>query len=99
MIITEAKKVKLTFGAFLVKAYPKDFRENVVIVGFQNDQSFAKSMMESEPYRSLFLDVVRKVLSAKVMVKYELQEVKNKEKVTGDDFSKKIIDFFGGEII
>ncbi|WP_297598071.1 DNA polymerase III subunit gamma/tau [uncultured Cetobacterium sp.] len=98
-IITEAKKVKLTFGAFLVKAYPKDFRENVVIVGFQNDQSFAKSMMESEPYRSLFLDVVRKVLSAKVMVKYELQEVKNKEKVTGDDFSKKIIDFFGGEII
>ncbi|MGL4642342.1 MAG: DNA polymerase III subunit gamma/tau [Cetobacterium sp.] len=99
-IVDEAKKTKITFGAFLVKAYFKDFTNNTLIVGFSNDQSFAKNMMESEPYRSLFLDVVRKVLKTKIMIKYELQEVnRSKEKVEGEDFSKKIIDFFGGEII
>ncbi|MGL6066124.1 MAG: DNA polymerase III subunit gamma/tau [Cetobacterium sp.] len=99
-IVDEAKKTKITFGAFLVKAYFKDFSNNTLIVGFSNDQSFAKNMMESEPYRTLFMDVVRKVLKLKVIIKYELQEVnKNKEKVPGEDFSKKIIDFFGGEIL
>ncbi|MGL4977337.1 MAG: DNA polymerase III subunit gamma/tau [Cetobacterium sp.] len=99
-IVDEAKKVKITFGAFLVKSYFKDFSNNTLTVGFSNDQSFAKNMMESEPYRTLFLDVVRKILKSKVIVKYELQEVnKNKDRVEGEDFSKKIIDFFGGEII
>ena len=57
-------------------------------------------MMETEPYRSLFLYVVRKVLKSRIMIKYELQEVnKNKDRVEDEDFSKKIIDFFGGEII
>ena len=55
-IVNEAKRVKITFGAFLVKAYFKNFTNNTVIVGFPNDQAFSKSMMESEPYRSLFLD-------------------------------------------
>ncbi|MGL4935080.1 MAG: DNA polymerase III subunit gamma/tau [Cetobacterium sp.] len=99
-IVDEAKRTKLTFGAFLVKAYFKDFTNNTLVVGFSNDQSFAKNMMESEPYRTLFLDVVRKVLKTKIMIKYELQEVnRSKEKVEGEDFSKKIIDFFGGEIL
>ncbi|MGL4425176.1 MAG: DNA polymerase III subunit gamma/tau [Cetobacterium sp.] len=99
-IVDEAKKVKITFGAFLVKSYFKDFSNNTLTVGFSNDQSFAKNMMESEPYRTLFLDVVRKVLKSKIVIKYELQEVnKNKDRVEGEDFSKKIIDFFGGEII
>ncbi|MGL5000984.1 MAG: DNA polymerase III subunit gamma/tau [Cetobacterium sp.] len=99
-IVDEAKKTKITFGAFLVKAYFKDFSNNTLIVGFSNDQSFAKNMMESEPYRTLFIDVVRKVLKSKVIIKYELQETnKNKERVPGEDFSKKIIDFFGGEIL
>ncbi|MGL4654097.1 DNA polymerase III subunit gamma/tau [Cetobacterium sp.] len=99
-ILDEAKKTKITFGAFLVKAYFKDFTNNTLVVGFSNDQSFAKNMMESEPYRTLFLDVVRKVLKTKIMIKYELQEVnRSKEKVEGEDFSKKIIDFFGGEIL
>lgn len=99
-IIDEAKKVKMTFGAFLIKAYFKDFSNNTLVIGFANDQSFAKNMMETEPYRTLFLDVVRKVLKSKVMIRYELQEVnKNKDRAEGEDFSKKIIDFFGGEII
>ena len=99
-IIEESKKVKMTFGAFLIKAYFKDFFNNTLVIGFTNDQSFAKNMMETEPYRTLFLDTVRKVLKAKIMIKYELQEVnKNKGKDDEEDFSKKIIDFFGGEII
>ncbi|MGL4997765.1 MAG: DNA polymerase III subunit gamma/tau [Cetobacterium sp.] len=99
-IVDEAKKTKITFGAFLVKAYFKDFSNNTLVVGFSNDQSFAKNMMESEPYRTLFIDIVRKVLKSKIIIKYELQEVnKNKDRVSGEDFSKKIIDFFGGEIL
>ena len=99
-IIEESKKVKMTFGAFLIKAYFKDFSNNTLTIGFPEDQGFAKNMMETEPYRSLFLDVARKVLKSKIMIKYELQEVnKNKDRGETEDFSKKIIDFFGGEII
>lgn len=99
-IIEESKKVKMTFGAFLIKAYFKDFSNNTLTIGFPEDQGFAKNMMETEPYRTLFLDVVRKVLKSKIMIKYELQEVnKNKDRGETEDFSKKIIDFFGGEII
>lgn len=99
-IIEESKKVKMTFGAFLIKAYFKDFSNNTLTIGFAEDQGFAKNMMETEPYRSLFLDVARKVLKSKIMIKYELKEVnKNKDRVDNEDFSKKIIDFFGGEII
>lgn len=99
-IIEESKKVKMTFGAFLIKAYFKDFLNNTLTIGFPEDQGFAKNMMETEPYRTLFLDVARKVLKSKIMIKYELQEVnKNKDRGETEDFSKKIIDFFGGEII
>lgn len=99
-IIEESKKVKMTFGAFLIKAYFKDFSNNTLTIGFPEDQGFAKNMMETEPYRTLFLDVARKVLKSKIMIKYELQEVnKNKDRGETEDFSKKIIDFFGGEII
>lgn len=99
-LLTEAKKKKLTFGAFLVKAYPKDIKDNFLIVEFPKDSSFAMEMMVSEPYRSIFLEVVRNVTNSKIKVKYELQESRNREKVSeDDDFSKKIIDFFGGEII
>ncbi|MGL5278756.1 MAG: DNA polymerase III subunit gamma/tau [Cetobacterium sp.] len=99
-IIEESKKVKMTFGAFLIKAYFKDFSNNTLTIGFPEDQGFAKNMMETEPYRTLFLDVARKVLKSKIMIKYELQEVnKNKDRAENEDFSKKIIDFFGGEII
>ena len=99
-IIEESKKVKMTFSAFLIKAYFKDFSNNTLTIGFPEDQGFAKNMMETEPYRTLFLDVVRKVLKSRIMIKYELQEVnKNKDRVEAEDFSKKIIDFFGGEII
>lgn len=99
-IVEESKKVKMTFGAFLIKAYFKDFSSNTLIIGFSEDQRFAKNMMETEPYRSLFLDVARKVLKSRIMIKYELKEVnKNKDRVENEDFSKKIIDFFGGEII
>ena len=99
-IIEESKKVKMTFSAFLIKAYFKDFSNNTLTIGFPEDQGFAKNMMETEPYRTLFLDVVRKVLKSRIMIKYELQEVnKNKDRVEDEDFSKKIIDFFGGEII
>lgn len=99
-IVEESKKVKMTFGAFLIKAYFKDFSNNTLIIGFSEDQRFAKNMMETEPYRSLFLDVARKVLKSRIMIKYELKEVnKNKDRVENENFSKKIIDFFGGEII
>ena len=99
-IVEESKKVKMTFGAFLIKAYFKDFSNNTLIIGFSEDQRFAKNMMETEPYRSLFLDVARKDLKSRIMIKYELKEVnKNKDRVENEDFSKKIIDFFGGEII
>ena len=37
-IIEESKKVKMTFGAFLIKAYFKDFSNNTLTIGFPEDQ-------------------------------------------------------------
>lgn len=99
-ILLNAKKRKLTFGAFLVKAYAKEIRDGFLVVEFPKDSSFPMEMMSSEPYRSIFLEVVRDITNSKIKIKYELQESRNREKVSeNEDFSKKIIDFFGGEII
>lgn len=98
-IVTEAKKRKISFGAFLVKAYPKDSRDGVIKIGFSNDQSFSRDMMDSEPYKTIFKEVVEKIFNGKVNIKYELEEGKTEEKVEEDDYSKKIIEFFGGEVL
>lgn len=98
-IVSEAKKRKISFGAFLVKAYPKDSRDGVIKIGFSNDQSFSRDMMDSEPYKTIFKEVVEKIFNGKVNIKYELEEEKAEEKIEEDDYSKKIIEFFGGEVL
>lgn len=98
-IVSEAKKRKISFGAFLVKAYPKDSKDGVIKIGFSNDQSFSRDMMDSEPYKTIFKEVVEKIFNSKVNIKYELEEEKTKEKVEEESYSKKIIEFFGGEVL
>lgn len=99
-LIEEAKREKISLGAFLIKAQLKDVRGNKIIVGFPKEYSFSKEMMESEPYRSYFMNVVKKIIGDNIEVVYEILEVKTAEKIDKEEglSAEKIIEFFGGEI-
>lgn len=99
-IVVEAKKTKIIFGAFLVKAYFKNFINNTLIIGLEKNQEFAKTMMEMEPYRSTFIEVVRKILKSEIKLEYEVEKKEvDLNKKNKDSYAKQIIDFFGGEVL
>lgn len=97
-IVEEAKKRKITFSAFLIKANYKSFRDGVLTIEFPPEQNFSRTMMETEPYKSIFEEVITDILGEKLIVAYEIQGQVTK-KVEEESISKKIIDFFGGEVL
>lgn len=97
-IVFEAKKRKISFGAFLVKAYPKESKNGIITIGFSNEQSFSRDMMDSEPYRTIFKEVIEKIFDEKVKIKFELEKKEVVNKSNEENYSKKIIEFFGEEI-
>lgn len=97
-ILKEAKKEKITLGAFLVGAKPIKVSEGILYIGFEYENSFSKEQMELDSYNSTFLDVVRRITNSQISIKYEILNRKSVKKEE-DDLAKKIIDFFGGEII
>ncbi|MEF9932496.1 MAG: DNA polymerase III subunit gamma/tau [Cetobacterium sp.] len=99
MILTAAKKQKITLGAFLIGANPVRIKGNTLYIGFDQENSFAKEQMESEIYNSIFTEVIRKITDSNIQVKYEVAGRKKENKAIENDLSKKIMDFFGGEVI
>jgi DNA polymerase-3 subunit gamma/tau len=55
--------------------------------------------METNAYDDVFLRVVRKIINSKIKVKYVLVGKKKEVSKGENDFTKKIVDFFGGEIM
>ncbi len=98
-ILKEAKREKITLGAFLIAAKPYKFEEDTLYIGFDSESVFCKEQMENPIYNEVFLGVVRKIINSNLKIKYVvLGKRKNIEKDDGD-FTKKIVDFFGGEIM
>lgn len=98
-IIKEAKKEKITLGAFLITAKPYKIEDNTLYIGFDAESNFCKEQMETGAYNDVFTEVVRKIINPKLKLKYiTLGKKKEVEKDSGD-FTKKIVDFFGGEIM
>ena len=98
-IVEEAKKEKITLGAFLISAKPYKIEGNTLYIGFESENSFAKEQMETSVYDDVFLGVVKKIINPKVKVKYILVGKKREVNKNENDFTKKIVDFFGGEIM
>lgn len=98
-IVKEAKKEKITLGAFLITAKPYKLEDDILYIGFDAESSFCKEQMESSAYNDVFTEVVRKIINPKLKLKYiTIGKKKEIEKDSGD-FTKKIVDFFGGEIM
>lgn len=98
-IVEEAKKEKITLGAFLISAKPYKIEGDTLFIGFEGENSFAKEQMETNAYDDVFLRVVRKIINSKIKVKYVLVGKKKEVNKGENDFTKKIVDFFGGEIM
>lgn len=95
-IVEEAKKRKVSFSAFLIKAEYKNFKDGILTITFPAEQNFSKTMMETEPYKSIFEESIIEILGVLPIVSFELKkETHKKEKE--ESISKKIIDFFEGE--
>lgn len=98
-ILKEAKKEKITLGAFLITAKPYKLEDDTLYIGFDSESTFCKEQMENSMYNDVFLDVVRRIINPKLKLKYiTVGKKKDNEKDSGD-FTKKIVDFFGGEIM
>lgn len=98
-IVKEAKREKITLGAFLITAKPYKLEDDILYIGFDAESSFCKEQMENSAYNDVFTEVVRKIINPKLKLKYiTIGKKKEIEKDSGD-FTKKIMDFFGGEIM
>lgn len=98
-IVKEAKREKITLGAFLITAKPYKLEDDILYIGFDTESSFCKEQMENSAYNDVFTGVVRKIINPKLKLKYiTIGKKKEIEKDSGD-FTKKIVDFFGGEIM
>lgn len=98
-IVKEAKREKITLGAFLITAKPYKLEDDILYIGFDAESSFCKEQMENSAYNDVFTEVVRKIINPKLKLKYiTIGKKKEIEKDSGD-FIKKIVDFFGGEIM
>lgn len=98
-ILKEAKREKITLGAFLITAKPYKLEDETLYVGFDAESSFCKEQMETSMYNDVFVEVVRKVINPKLKVKYITIGKKRESEKDSGDFTKKIVDFFGGEIM
>lgn len=98
-ILKEAKKEKITLGAFLITAKPYKLEEDTLYIGFDMESRFCKEQMESPIYNDVFVEVIRKLINPNLKLKYiTIGKKKESDKDSGD-FTKKIVDFFGGEIM
>lgn len=98
-ILKEAKREKITLGAFLITAKPYKLDEDTLYIGFDPDSVFCKEQMENKLYNDVFTDVVKKILDSELKLKYVIIGKKKETEKDSRDFTKKIVDFFGGEIM
>lgn len=88
-IVKEAKREKITLGAFLITAKPYKLEDDILYIGFDAESSFCKEQMENSAYNDVFTEVVRKIINPKLKLKYiTIGKKKEIEKDSGD-FTKK----------
>lgn len=98
-ILKEAKREKITLGAFLIAAKPYKVDGDTLYIGFTPESSFCKEQMENKMYHEVFLEVVKNIINPNIKIKYVTVGKKKATEDDNSDFTKKIVDFFGGEII
>lgn len=98
-IVEEAKKEKITLAAFLIGAKPYSLEKNNLIIAFDGENSFAKEQMETPIYNDVLTNVVKKLISPALKIKYVFLGKRKDKNKNETKLADQIVKFFGGEII
>jgi DNA polymerase-3 subunit gamma/tau len=102
-IINEVRKKRVALTAFLMGATPHKYSNGVLTIGFKEENIFGKEQLESARYSESFKEIVDSVLGADLKIEYEVIEKKHLKNLNVHDereeFTKKVIEFFGGEVL
>ncbi|MDD3725635.1 MAG: DNA polymerase III subunit gamma/tau [Candidatus Ratteibacteria bacterium] len=99
VVLAELKKSKPTLEAALREGSPIKLKDNTLFISFNKKYEFHKSLIESQPRNVKFIE---KILSDKTGIKdikISLVSEGKEESLLDDGEIKKIVEFFGGEII
>lgn len=98
IILDKAKNEKISLMAFLSMAFPLKTDNNTIYIGFPIENKFHKFSMEKKENQKIFVNILKDMYNEEVEVKFEIYGEK-KQTENSDDSVKKLVDFFGGEII
>jgi DNA polymerase-3 subunit gamma/tau len=97
-IVNEAKKVRVTFSAFLRDAKPYKVDKNILYIGFNKESSFSKESMEKKDYKESFLEIVKKKIHPKIYVRYTIIDNESDKSIKSEkNLGQRVEDFFSGK--
>lgn len=101
LIIDKVKEAKISVAAFLSFAQPIKLEANVLYMGLKYEHLFHKISLEKKENREILVEVLEEIFGRRIDIKCELVGDKNKRESSDgvSDITKKVIDFFGGDII
>jgi len=95
-IIDKAREEKISMGVYLSTASLYSLEDNILTLSYEENNLFSKEQMEEKQYSSILL----KVLEEEWKQKFKLRIIKvMSEEKRENHVTKKILNYFGGEII
>ena len=98
-ILAEIKKVMPTLEAALREGTPVRFKDNTLFISFSQKYNFHKSLIEKNHKKIKIIEETLARLTGIKDIKVSLVSEGEKESLMDNGEIKKIVDFFGGEII
>lgn len=95
-IIDKAREEKISMGVYLSTATLHSLEDNVLTLCYEESNLFSKEQMEEKQYSSILLKVLEEEWKQKF--KLRVLTVTNEGK-RENHVTKKILNYFGGEII
>nr|WP_241633773.1 DNA polymerase III subunit gamma/tau [Fusobacterium gastrosuis] len=97
-LMVELSKRKTSFRIFLMHLKPVSLVGNTLTIGCEEAHSFAKDQIETNEYNEVFVTTTREFFKENnLIIKYVLTGQKLNQGTNNSEFSKKVIDFFGGD--
>lgn len=100
LILKNAKKDKISIIAFTIGAKPTKVENNILTVTFPFDNSFGKTQMENPENNEILRKNINEILNSNLSIQYAVDRrgSTGKKTMNSDEFTEKIMNFFGGEI-
>lgn len=102
LILKQVKKEKISLLAFLIGGTPVRVEENILYISFNYDNSFSEQQIKKVQNIELLSRITSEILGTKIIIRCEIDNTgRRKEDISGKDnnFTEKIVNFFGGELL